>query len=326
MKTRTFLPVAIAMLAASCGTQPAAPPDPNAPGRGAHLIRGSFSADRQPDGNTVVLEGRTGLIVFDTGRHPEHAEKIAAFARARGKPVVAILNSHWHLDHISGNIPLKAAWPKAVVYSNGPALDEALGSFLARGAEFNRKRLADPKTEPGDREDARVDLATVEQGEKLRPDVSLEKAQTLTVDGRRLEIHVAAGASAGDIWLYDPTARLVVSGDLITLPAPFLDTACPSKWSAEFANILAQPFTHVAPGHGRLMMRNDVVRYRDAFNALIACSAGSEAAEICAGTWADAAAALQDDPARDRATAIEYAIYYVTEILRKPPKRADCRG
>jgi glyoxylase-like metal-dependent hydrolase (beta-lactamase superfamily II) len=300
--------------------------DANNVGAGAHLIRGSFSADRQPDGNTVVLDGKTGLIVFDTGRHPEHADKIIAFAKARGEPIVAIINSHWHLDHISGNIPLRAAYPKTMVYSNDPALTEALGSFLARGAEFNRKRLADPKTEPGDREDARVDLATVEQGEKLRPNVSLEKTQTLKLDGRELDIHVAAGASAGDVWFYDRKARLVATGDLITLPAPFLDTACPAKWSTAFANILAQPFVRVVPGHGHVMVRSDVVRYRDAFNALLACARGDATAEACAGAWADAAAPLQDDPAKDRSAAIEYASYYVTEILRKPSKRAGCGG
>jgi glyoxylase-like metal-dependent hydrolase (beta-lactamase superfamily II) len=304
----------------------AGPAGASAIGAGAHLIRGTFSPGRQPDGNTVVLDGKAGLIVFDTGRHPEHADKIIAFARAHREPVAAILNSHWHLDHISGNIPLKAAYPKAVVYSNDPALTEALGSFLARGAESNRKRLADPGTEPGDREDARVDLATVEQGRKLHPNVSLEKSQTLAIGGRKLDIHVAAGASAGDVWFYDPKARLVAAGDLITLPAPFLDTACPAKWSAAFADILAQPFLRVVPGHGRVMVRADVVRYRDAFDALLACARGEAAAEACAAAWADAAAPLQDDAARDRPAAVRYASYYVAEILRKPPKRADCQG
>jgi glyoxylase-like metal-dependent hydrolase (beta-lactamase superfamily II) len=315
----------LAGCASPAGT-PLAQPNEGDIGAGAHFIRGTFSAGRQPDGNTVVLEGKTGLIVFDTGRHPEHADKIAALAKARSKPIVAIFNSHWHLDHISGNISLRAAYPKAVVYSDDRALTEALGSFLARGAEANRLRLADPKTEAGEREDARIDLATVEQGDRLHPDVSLEKDQRLTIDGRRLDIHVAAGASAGDVWIYDPTARLVAAGDLITLPAPFLDTACPAKWSAAFADILAQPFTRIAPGHGRMMLRADVARYRDAFDALIVCARSSAAAETCAAGWADAAAPLQDDAVRDRPVAIRYASYYVTEILRKPSRRADCGG
>jgi len=38
-----------------------------------HLIPGAVPLDSGPDGNTVVLEAPQGLIVFDTGRHPEHA-------------------------------------------------------------------------------------------------------------------------------------------------------------------------------------------------------------------------------------------------------------
>ncbi|MBI1362228.1 MAG: MBL fold metallo-hydrolase [Alphaproteobacteria bacterium] len=318
--------LAVAILAGCASPGVGGTKGPDAIGSGAYLLRGTFAANRQPDGNTVLLEGRTGLIVFDTGRHPEQAEKIAAFARSRNRPVLAIFNSHWHLDHISGNIPLKATWPYAKVYSNDPALSEALRTFLAQGAEFNRKRLADPDTPADQREDARIDLATVEQGRMLHPDISLERDQVLMIDGRRLEVHTAAGASAGDVWIYDPRARLVAAGDLITLPAPFLDTACPAKWTAALGDVLAVPFERVAPGHGRIMTRGDVERYRDAFDALIVCARGDLSAETCAGAWADAASPLQDAPSGDRAAAARYAAYYVTEILRKPSRRADCGG
>ena len=314
------------MLAAACATPLTPPPDPTLAGAGAHLLRGDFKRDQLPDGNTIILEGQSGLIVVDTGRHPAHAEKILAFARARSQPILAIFNSHWHLDHISGNIALHAAFPQAKVYSNDPALSEALSSFLAHGAEHNRQVLADPKTNAVEREDARIDLATVKAGASLHPDVSITKTQTLAIDGRRLELHFAAGASAGDLWLYDPKARLVISGDLLTLPAPFLDTACPSKWSAALEDLLRQPFVHLAPGHGRLMVRADVVRYRDAFDGLIACSKSLEPAATCAAAWTSAASPLQDDAEKDEASSIEYATYYVEEILRKPIKRPDCTG
>ena len=41
-----------------------------------HLIPGAVPLDSGPDGNTIVLDAPKGLIVFDTGRHPEHAQKI----------------------------------------------------------------------------------------------------------------------------------------------------------------------------------------------------------------------------------------------------------
>src|SRR6476646_6318439 len=83
---------------------------------GVDLIPGRFVAGAQPDGNTVVFAAPDGLVVFDTGRHPEHTQQIVDFASAARKPVVAIVNSHWHLDHVGGNVLLRQKYPSVRVY------------------------------------------------------------------------------------------------------------------------------------------------------------------------------------------------------------------
>jgi glyoxylase-like metal-dependent hydrolase (beta-lactamase superfamily II) len=309
--------IAIACLA-GCATRPQ-----GVAGTGVTLIRGAFAPGRQPDGNTVVLDAKGGVIVIDTGRHAAHAERIATFARPRGG-VLAIVNTHWHLDHISGNIPLREAFPTAAIYSHDAALAEALGDFLARGVEANRKMLADPSTPAELADDLRGDIATVEQGARLSPTVAVTEDRTLVVGGRELDVHVARAVTAGDLWLYDARARLVIAGDLVTLPAPFLDTACPSAWRAELDRVLVLPFEHLAPGHGRLLARAEVVLYRDAFTALLDCAASPEENGVCAERWAAAIAPLLDsDGETSRAEA--YAGYYLEHILRKPETRpAGC--
>jgi glyoxylase-like metal-dependent hydrolase (beta-lactamase superfamily II) len=325
----TILAAGVALACAACVSQQTADPDYSKANfdradAGVHLIRGAFEQGRGPDGNTVVLDAKGGLIVFDTGRHAAHTQKILDYAKQRGLPIVAIFNSHWHLDHISGNPALLDAFPKAVVYSSDAALTEALGGFLARGAENNRKRIAEGKLDPGQLEDARSDLAAVEAGARLHPTVPLEKTQTLAIAGRRIDAHFAKGASAGDIWLYDPKAKLVLAGDLITLPAPFLDTACPIAWRQGLDEILARPFASVVPGHGRVMTRADVTLYRDAFSALIACARGTAEVATCADTWATSVASLQDGAETDSRAARGYARYYVESVLRPGARRADC--
>lgn len=323
------------MMLAGCVTPPAGPPldryggpamadPPNFDRAAVDVIRGSFAAGRQPDGNTVIFSSADGLIVFDTGRHAAHTQKIVDLATARRRPVAAIINSHWHLDHISGNIPLRKLWPGAAVYSNDASLSEALSSFLRRGLESNRKVLADPATPAGMAEDLRADIATVEQGDRLHPTISITAPRTLSIGGRTLELHTAAAASAGDVWIYDPATRLVASGDIITLPAPFLDTACPSAWRAALADILATPFERLIPGHGREMTRVDVQLYRDAFVALSDCAAGSAPAAVCADAWAASAAPLLNAQSGDAGQANAYARYYVENILRPRAFRADC--
>src|SRR4051794_10375581 len=75
-----------------------------APPRGLTVVPGAFVPGRQPDGNSVVLEGKTGLIVVDTGRHVAHTQAVIDLARAQGKPIAAVINTHWHLDHVGGNV------------------------------------------------------------------------------------------------------------------------------------------------------------------------------------------------------------------------------
>ena len=291
---------------------------------GVDIIKGGFPPGRQPDGNTVILASSDGLIVFDTGRHRFHTQKIISHAREAGQPVAAIINSHWHLDHISGNLPLRELFPGAAIYSNGAAVENALRTFLARGRESNAKMLEDPTLTAEIIDEIRIDAATVEQGELLKPTVSIERAQTITIGGRRLEFHTATGASDGDIWVFDPGSGIVMTGDLVTLPAPFLDTPCPKAWSAALEEVLGTPFQRAIPGHGREMTRADIVLYRDAFNALIACAQGAAEPLVCADAWTAAAAPLQENAGLDNRYARGMSRNYVENVLRKDGVREDC--
>lgn len=312
------------LLPADAYVSPPLPDFENFDRAGVDVIKGGFPPGRQPDGNTVILTSNNGLIVFDTGRHRFHTQKIIDHAQAAGQPVAAIINSHWHLDHISGNIPLRELFPAAVIYSNGASVETALQTFLARGRESNRKMLEDPNLTPEIIDEITIDGATVDQGEKLKPTISVEQAQTIDIGGRKLEFHTAKGASDGDIWVFDPASGVVMMGDLVTLPAPFLDTPCPKAWSAALEEILATPFARAIPGHGREMTHADVVLYHDAFNALIACAQGAEEPLACADAWTAAAAPLQENAELDNRYARGMSRNYVENVLRKDGVRADC--
>ena len=74
---------------------------------GTFVVEGEATPNRQPDCNSILIEAPQGLIVFDTGRHQEHTQLLLDFARIQGRPIAAIINSHWHLDHIGGNPQLR---------------------------------------------------------------------------------------------------------------------------------------------------------------------------------------------------------------------------
>ena len=116
-------------------------PQPREIANGVWLIPGAFPQNREPDGNTIIFAGDGGLVVMDTGRHPWHTQAILDFAKRQKQPVVAIINSHWHLDHTSGNRALKAAFPQAKVYATS-AIDSAIADFFPKSEAADGASIA----------------------------------------------------------------------------------------------------------------------------------------------------------------------------------------
>lgn len=301
-----------------------APPQPQRLARDVWLIPGGILPDRQPDGNTIVFAGPKGLVVMDTGRHPWQRQAILDFATARRQPIVAIVNSHWHLDHVSGNPDIRRAYPGLKVYASG-AIDGALIGFLPRSAASARQYLQSPDLPAATREDIEADLATFADGQALRPDIVIGRSQALSLGGRRLRLNFAPNAATdGDVWVFDPASGVLAAGDLITLPAPFLDTACPQGWRAALDAVWATPFKILVPGHGAPMSRAQFALYRDAFGAFIDCAASDREAKACAAGWADAVAPLLAQGEAPRARGM--AGYYVDLLRRNGGKSPDCKA
>jgi glyoxylase-like metal-dependent hydrolase (beta-lactamase superfamily II) len=333
MKTKSTLALTLAVALSACATStstrtPAPAPAPmvaSVPNigtvlaDGVTLIPGGFVPGRQPDGNTVVFRGPQGLVVLDTGRHVEHSQQILDYAAQSQRPIVAVVNSHWHLDHVSGNPRLRAVFPGLTVYaSNG--IEGAMSGFLAN----SRKQAMQILSKPGDpamQAEVRADLATIDSGKALYPDVIIDATGERTLAGRPLMVgYEADSVTAGDVWLYDPATRVLASGDLVTLPAPFFDTACPAHWQAALAQLDQVDFATLVPGHGAPMSHADFGSYRHAFDNLLACAASTATKSECLDGWQrDAARFLPTE--QDQKLARVLLDYYVDGILRGDPKK-----
>lgn len=289
---------------------------------GVYLAPDADVADNGPDGASVIFEAPQGLVVVDTGRHETHSDAIMAFADARDRPIVALVNTHWHLDHSSGNYRIKARFPEARLFASNAAERALTTGFLAQNYTLGRTRWETERNtlEPDRRARLRSFLDVMEN---LRPDTVIDRSQRTRLGGRSFEMRLARNAvTDGDLWLYDRRTRIAVVGDLITLPAPYLDTACPEGWRAALAEIWATPFHVAVPGHGAPMTRADVAIYRQAFDAYLACVHGTLPPEQCGAVWADAAAPLLWEGAR----AAEYAAEYVPYLRENGGKAPDCQA
>jgi len=282
-----------------------------------NLIRGRFVPNEQPDGNSVVIRAPGGLVVVDTGRHPEHTQAVLDFAKAARVPIVAVVNTHWHLDHVGGNPLVKRAYPQVRVYASD-AIREALSGFLADYRKQLQSMIAKSK-DPEAQKPWRAEIALIDAGPALWPDVRIGATVEPLIRGRKLRIGYAPNAvTAGDLWVFDVNARVLVAGDLVTLPVPFLDTACPAGWQKALGEIAKLDFQTLVPGHGEPMTRADLETYRSAFDGLLACAASSRPPSDCIDGWQKDAAPLlkADDP-----TFVRSLVGYYVDLLRKDPAR-----
>lgn len=287
-------------------------------------IPGDFLPGRGPDGNTVIFDAPRGLIVVDTGRHAWQSDAILAFARARHRPIVAIINTHWHLDHSSGNGRIKAAFPRARLYTTN-AIDGALTGFLARNLTQTNAALA--TMDETTRAEAQLFIDVMAAPQSLKPDVAVTRSSRMRLAGRTLQVNVTNHAvTDADVWLYDTQRRVAVVGDLVTLPAPFFETACPEKWRAELDHVWAADFTLAIPGHGAPMTRDQFNVYRLAFGAFVDCAHGTAEAATCAKAWSDAVLPLMPGDQRGAGSAAGFAEYYVGFLRENGGKSPDCNA
>lgn len=293
---------------------------------GLQLVAGKTAAGTQPDGNSVVIDAPDGLIVFDTGRHAEHTQRVLDLAKASGKPIKAIINSHWHLDHVGGNVLVRRAYPEVEVYATS-AIDSALTGFLANYRKQLQSALAKAEGDAAASASLSAEIALIDAGDQLKPTRVVSRSSTVTIAGRPLELHVEHSAvTAGDLWVFDPKTRVLLAGDLVTLPAPFLDTACPERWQAALRTVSAKRFARLIPGHGPPMDRAAFDTYRVAFDRLVACARDPQHPKrACIDGWLQDSAKLV--PEEDRAYSRALIDYYVDNTFRSDPSQraAACR-
>jgi hypothetical protein len=126
------------------------------------------------------------------------------------------------------------------------------------------------------------------------------------------------------VWLFDKATRIAVIGDLVTVPVPYFESACPERWRASLDEVWATPFETAVPGHGRPMTRAQFNTYRQAYGAFVSCVQSSRAAAECSAGWVDGMSSLiGDDPERRRAIASN-ADYYVGYLRSNGGKAPDC--
>ena len=285
-----------------------------------HLIPGAIPMDKGPDGNTIIFDAPKGLVVFDTGRHPEHAQAILDYAKIHRRPIAAIINSHWHLDHTTGNWDLRQAYPHVAVYASN-ALEGALATYLKQGREQSDKMLAAPTTPASQKAEIVRGRSVIDHPERIRPNHVVATSGVMKIAGRSFDIHLSKfAATEGDVWLYEPKTRTAVVGDLVVGIVPFADTACVEGWGKALEEVDRVPFIMLVPGHGDPMTHADFRQWKLAYDNLLDCTRGSADKKICIVGWQKDAAKFIDAGHRDYVA--EALDYYIDRRFRAADEEA----
>lgn len=194
--------------------------------------------------NSTVIEGKTGVILIDTGFSDEIGAHLARHvAKLTRKPVKVIINTHHHGDHTFGN----AAFPGALVISSEMCrklLIEGEAEWLATLESAVGRKFPNTRAVP----------ATQVYANKTRTD--------LEIDGVKLTFWVPEAAhTAGDMLIWLPEERVLVGGDVLVQGIiPNFRDASVRLWIDTLAEVKALPAKVIIPGHGPLMNVEDAAR------------------------------------------------------------------
>lgn len=207
-----------------------------APGVYAHegvvAMPGEGAADDIADLGFVV--GETGVAVIDAGGSVATGRRLLAAIRAvTDKPILYVINTHEHPDHVFGDAAFEGLGAVFVGHRNLPRSLAARESFYRKAY---RKFLGD---------------AAMDEVRFVAPTLLVEDESELDLGGRKLRLKAWPVAHTDcDLTVYDPDSRILFAGDLVfSGHVPVLDGSL-KGWLKALDALAALPAERVVPGHG----------------------------------------------------------------------------
>jgi glyoxylase-like metal-dependent hydrolase (beta-lactamase superfamily II) len=94
---------------------------------------------------------------------------------------------------------------------------------------------------------------------------------TLHEGGREIELHVVGRAHTdGDVFVYLPQEKVLVTGDAVVDWMPFIGDGFPEEWVQSLATLEKLDFTHIIPGHGDVAPKSQITFLKNYLADLVA--------------------------------------------------------
>lgn len=218
--------------------------------------------------NGAVVINANDVLVVDSHISPAAAWALREELKTiTPKPIRFVVNTHFHFDHAHGNqiygpeveiigheftrVQLasggsKASRSYAAFVGTLPAQIEALEKRLAAIADGQERTALERQLAVMQRHD-RATQAVI----PTPPTVTLSETMTLYRGGREIRLlFLGRGHTGGDVVVFLPKERILVSGDLLTFGPAYLGDGYFTDWIATLDKLKGLDFDAVLPGHG----------------------------------------------------------------------------
>ena len=177
-----------------------------------------------------------GVVVFDSLGSPSLAWALRQRIREiTDKPVVKVVVSHYHADHIYG---------LQVFKDEGAQILAPRGAYEYLDSAVSAERLEERRLslDPWVNDDTRL----------VRPDLMIEEFHQFSLGGIDFQLNYLGSAhSDGDLTMYVVQDRVLFSGDIIfESRVPFVGDADTKRWLETLEALETDELVALVPGHG----------------------------------------------------------------------------
>ena len=199
------------------------------------LLEGSTENFAMSNGGDIVnvafIVTEAGVVLIDTGISRRYGEALrAAIGRVTERPIVLVINTHHHPDHVFGNqafgdVPIASlARTRELLAEQGAAFADNLYRLLGDWMRGTEVLLPGETLEPGVRE----------------------------IGGHRLRMLAFSGHTDADLAILDETTGVLFAADLVFYQRALTTPQTPGLqvWLDDLAALEKLPYALLVPGHG----------------------------------------------------------------------------
>lgn len=256
--------------------------------------------------NGALVVSENDALLVDSHMTPTAARALLEdLPSITDKPIRYVVNTHFHFDHVQGN---QVFGPEVEIVAHEFTRERIAAGDTRRGRGYDSFIAALPAM--ADQLEASLETLEAEEraAAELRihgmrtiwqqdqeadpppPTLALRQSVTLYRGDREIRIFFSGrGHTGGDIVVYLPREKVLVTGDLLTFALPYMGDGFLREWVDTLEALKGLDVEVILPGHGQAFEETEKIGYlqaylRELWDKTVALHGAGVSVEEAAGT------------------------------------------